>query len=157
VSPRAAARSTPAPRLRVDVARDGVKGALGDATIRRVARAVIRAERTSVASLSITLVSNARMRALNRRHLRRTRLTDVISFSLPVGNSLAGDVYIAPGAAAASARENGIPLREEMIRLVVHGVLHAVGWNHPEGQGRMRSAMWRRQEALVRRLARVSR
>jgi probable rRNA maturation factor len=157
VSPRAAARSRSAPRLRVDVARDGADGGLGDATIRRIAQAVVRAERARVSSLSITLVSDVHMRALNKRHLRRTGLTDVISFSLPAGDSVAGDVYIAPGAAAVSARENGIPLREEMVRLVVHGVLHAVGWNHPEGQGRMRSAMWRRQEALVRRLARAPR
>lgn len=150
---RAAARRKPPPRLRVDVARDGVEGGLGDSTIRRVARAVVHAERASVSSLSITLVSDARMRALNRRHLRRSRLTDVISFALPVEDTVAGDVYIAPGAAARSARDNGIPLREEMIRLVVHGVLHALGWDHPEGSGRTRSTMWRRQEALVRRLA----
>jgi probable rRNA maturation factor len=157
VSPRAAARRVKAPRLRVDVARDGVVGGLGDATIRRIAREVVRVERAPVSSLSITLVSDARMRALNKRHLRRVGLTDVISFSLPSGQSLAGDVYIAPGAAAQSARAHDISVREELIRLVVHGVLHAIGWNHPEGQGRTRSAMWRRQEALVRRLTRPAR
>jgi probable rRNA maturation factor len=47
----------------------------------------------------------------------------------------------------------GIPLREELIRLVVHGTLHALGWDHPEGPGRTRSAMWRKQERYVEALA----
>jgi probable rRNA maturation factor len=125
--------------------------------MRRVARAVVRAERAPVSSLSITLVSDARMRALNKRHLGRAGLTDVISFSLPSGKAIAGDVYIAPGAAARSATAHDVSLREELIRLVVHGVLHAIGWDHPEGDGRSRSAMWKRQEALVRRVARPAR
>jgi probable rRNA maturation factor len=40
-----------------------------------------------------------------------------------------------------------------VARLVVHGSLHAIGYDHPEGPGRMRSAMWNKQERLVRRLA----
>jgi probable rRNA maturation factor len=126
---------------------------LTDDTIRRIARSVVKAERAAVASLSLTLVSDTRMRALNRRHLGRRGLTDVISFSLPSPGRLVGDIYIAPAAAARSALAHGVPQREELVRLVVHGVLHALGWDHPEGAGRMRSAMWRRQELLVRRLA----
>ncbi len=42
-----------------------------------------------------------------------------------------------------------MPLREELIRLVVHGTLHALGRTHPEGEGRTRSPMWRRQERYV--------
>ena len=51
------------------------------------------------------------------------------------------------------ARAQGIPRREELIRLVVHGTLHALGRDHPEGAGRTRSAMWRRQERYVEALA----
>jgi probable rRNA maturation factor len=40
-----------------------------------------------------------------------------------------------------------------LIRLVVHGTLHALGREHPEGQERTRSAMWRRQERYVEALA----
>ena len=45
-------------------------------------------------------------------------------------------------------------LREELVRLVVHGTLHVLGYDHPDGPGRTRSAMWRRQERYVRRLMR---
>jgi ssRNA-specific RNase YbeY (16S rRNA maturation enzyme) len=41
-----------------------------------------------------------------------------------------------------------------MVRLAVHGTLHVLGYDHPEGAGRARSAMWRRQERYVRRLLR---
>jgi len=41
---------------------------------------------------------------------------------------------------------------EELVRLAVHGTRHVLGFDHPEGPGRTRSAMWRRQERYVRRL-----
>jgi probable rRNA maturation factor len=44
-------------------------------------------------------------------------------------------------------------MREELVRLIVHGTLHALGRDHPEGAGRTRSAMWRRQERYVEALA----
>ena len=105
--------------------------------------------------LSITFVSDRAMRALNKRHLRRDRVTDVIAFGfrrVAKSEPLIGDVYIAPGVAKASASANGIPAREEIVRLIVHGVLHVLGYDHPEAD-RTRSAMWRRQERLVARLA----
>jgi probable rRNA maturation factor len=64
-----------------------------------------------------------------------------------------GDVYICPWVAAREAKAAGVPLREELIRLVIHGTLHALGRTHPEGPGRTRSAMWRRQERYLGALA----
>jgi probable rRNA maturation factor len=46
-----------------------------------------------------------------------------------------------------------VPEREELARLVVHGTLHVLGWDHPETEDRTRSPMWRRQERYVDRLA----
>ena len=43
-------------------------------------------------------------------------------------------------------------VEEELVRLTVHGTLHVLGYDHPEGRGRTRSAMWLRQERYVRRL-----
>jgi probable rRNA maturation factor len=62
-------------------------------------------------------------------------------------------VYICPWVARREARALGIPLRQELIRLVVHGTLHALGRDHPEGEERTRSTMWRRQERYVEALA----
>jgi probable rRNA maturation factor len=110
----------------------------------------------SPARKSITFVRAAAIRAMNRRHLRRDRATDVIAFGFRAQGdrgAVVGDVYISPDAARASARANGITVREELVRLVVHGTLHTLGHDHPETDDRVRSPMWRRQERLVRRLA----
>jgi probable rRNA maturation factor len=93
------------------------------------------------------------MQALNRDWKDHDRPTDVISFALPgPDGELVGDVYICPAVARASARELGIPVRQELVRLVIHGTLHVLGYDHPEGAGRTRSAMWRRQERYVKAL-----
>jgi len=93
------------------------------------------------------------MRELNARWKGSRRSTDVLAFSLPgPGGILAGDVYICPWSASREARRRGIPLREELLRLVVHGTLHALGWEHPDDERRERSAMWKRQERHMRAL-----
>ena len=94
------------------------------------------------------------MQRLNAAHKGHDRPTDVLTFPLggPKGQVI-GDVYICPWVARREARGRGIPLKEELIRLVVHGTLHALGREHPEGPDRTRSAMWRRQERYVEALA----
>ena len=139
----------------VSVAIEGTRVPVSRARVAAVARAVLKAEKVRDAMLSITFVSDRAMRGLNKRHLRRDRVTDVIAFGfrrVAKSEPLIGDVYIAPGVAKASASANGISSREEIVRLIVHGVLHVLGYDHPETD-RTRSAMWRRQERLVARLA----
>jgi probable rRNA maturation factor len=94
------------------------------------------------------------MRRLNGEHKGHDRPTDVLSFALaePSGRTV-GDVYVCPWVATREARARGIAVRQELIRLVVHGTLHALGREHPEGEGRTSSAMWRRQERYVAALA----
>ncbi|MGH7532131.1 MAG: rRNA maturation RNase YbeY [Gemmatimonadales bacterium] len=134
----------------------GGRLALPPVLVRRVVRAVAAAERPRrrLGQLSVTFLGPVRMRRLNRRHLRHDRVTDVIAFALRVpGGGLVGDVYVCRAVAARQAREAGCSVREELIRLVIHGTLHVLGHDHPAGPGRTHSVMWRRQERLVGRLA----
>lgn len=127
--------------------------ALSPRLVQQVVRAVIEGERRE-AMVQVTFLGPARMRRLNLRWKGHDRPTDVLSFSLPLpGKSLFGDVFVCRQVARQQARDLGIPEREELIRLVVHGTLHALGFDHPEGSGRTSSAMWRRQERYVRALA----
>ena len=144
-----------APAVRVDVAADGVRVPLGRARVAALARDVLRAERVRAAELSITFVSAARIAALNWRHLRHRGPTDVITFELAPaapGAPVTGDVYIAPEVARENAARAGCGVREEIARLVIHGVLHALGHAHPEDASRVDAPMWKRQERLLARL-----
>jgi probable rRNA maturation factor len=126
---------------------------LSRALVRRVVRAVLRAERRD-ALVSVTFLGRDAMRRLNAEHKGRDRPTDVLAFALAdFSGQTIGDVYICSWVARQEARARRIPLREELIRLVIHGTLHALGREHPEGAERTRSAMWRRQERYVEALA----
>ena len=109
------------------------------------------------ATVELSLLDAPAMRRLNRRATGRRGLTDVIAYGLPQPDGrLVGDVFICPAAAAAwaaAAPGGARRMAEELTRLAVHGTLHVLGYDHPEGQGRMRSAMWRKQERYVARLA----
>ena len=121
----------------------------------RVAKRVLAWERAPARShIDITLLSPAAMRRANRRATGRRGLTDVIAYPLPQPDgTLIGDVYICP-AVAARAAANGSGLSEELVRLAVHGALHVLGYDHPEGSRRTRSRMWQLQERYVRRVLR---
>ena len=140
----------------VDVETIGVRAPLARRRVAEIARAVLRAEKVRRARLSIALVDDARIARLTRRHLGHGGPTDVISFALAddAAQGLVGDIYIAPNVARRNAAEQGISAGDELTRLVVHGVLHVVGYDHPEGADRYQSAMWARQERLVRTIVR---
>ena len=121
--------------------------------MRRAVRCVLNGEGIGPAAIDVTFMSSQRMRALNRRSFGRDRATDVIAFRLPHPGRLVGDVYVCPAKAHRTAREHGVSLREELIRLIVHGTLHVLGHDHPQGRARDRSPMWRRQERYVRAAA----
>lgn len=139
--------------LAVSVQAEGVRAPVARARLAAAAVAVLRAERVGRALLSVTLLAPRAMAALNRRHLGHRGATDVISFGFrdPSG-AVIGDLYVCPAVASANARRFGRPVREELVRLVVHGTLHVLGHDHPTDAARERSPMWRRQERLVRRL-----
>lgn len=141
----------------VDVALEGVRIPVSRARVQEVAEAVLRAEKVRDALLSIAFVTPRRIAALNREHLGHAGPTDVISFGFAratASDAVIGDIYICPAVARDAARERGIAVREEIERLVVHGTLHVLGYEHPESGDRERSAMWKRQERILARVRR---
>ena len=79
--------------------------------------------------LSIILVDNPRMQQLNRRFLQKNNPTDVLAFPLDddVGNEW-GEVYISEEQARLQAQMYGVSFREEVARLIIHGILHLLGY-----------------------------
>lgn len=117
----------------------------------RFARALGRALRLPSASVVVALVSDRRSAALNRRYRGRPYPTDVLSFAAgrsPRGNGFLGDVVISAETARRQARRYRHSLEEELKLLMLHGVLHLLGYDHETDGGRMK----RREHSLRRRL-----
>jgi probable rRNA maturation factor len=151
-----------APHIGIVVTCAGVRVSVSRARLARLAALVVRAEGVRFAEVSVTLVTAVAIARLNREHLGHRGATDVIAFRLPVigtrlRGAVLGDVYVCPAVARRNAREHRVPFRDELERLVVHGTLHALGWDHPDGDARVASPMWRRQESLLRRWQRRAR
>jgi probable rRNA maturation factor len=141
--------------LAIDISSSVRRLSVSRARIRDAAVAALKAERAKDAMLSITFVGRATMSQLNHRYLGHHGPTDVISFGLGrVGKrgAIVGDVYICAEVARENARRQDIPAGEELLRLVVHGTLHVLGHDHPTGEGRTTSRMWRRQERILARV-----
>lgn len=137
--------------LRVGVTVEGMRSPVSASRLAAAVRDVLRAEGVRAAMISATLLSETAIARLNRRHLGHRGPTDVISFGFAPspGAGVVGDIYLCLGVARRNARSAGCGVREELLRLAVHGTLHLLGWNHPEDEGREQSPMWRRQERLL--------
>jgi probable rRNA maturation factor len=134
----------------------------------RSARRLLRALGLEGAELSLLLVSDAVMHELNRRWLGRDRPTDVLAFPQAAGarrrtragrraraaapaDGLLGDVVISVDTARRQAAELGHSLHAEAERLLAHGLLHLLGYDHERSEAEARR-MQRRERTLLRAL-----
>jgi probable rRNA maturation factor len=116
----------------------------------RAVRATLHEHDVDGGELSLTLLDDAGIAGLNEQYLAHDGPTDVISFALyEEGEPVTGDVYIGFHQAERQAAAAGVDLREELVRLAVHGTLHVLGLEHPEDEVRTESDMWRAQERIV--------
>lgn len=132
------------------------RGALPDAPLlaREAARAALAASGVGLApaaELAIVLADDAAVRALNRRWRRRDEPTNVLSFASQEAASgplpqLLGDVVLSFETVRREAAAQGKPLADHFRHLVVHGVLHLLGFDH------LANAEAERMEALERRV-----
>ena len=124
------------------------------ARLGRSARRLLRALDLRHGELSLLLVSDGEMRRLNRRWRGRDRPTDVLAFAQAEGpggapDGMLGDVVISVDTARRQAAERGETLGREAERLLVHGVLHLLGYDHERSPAEARR-MQRRERALAR-------
>ena len=87
-------------------------------------------------AMTVAIVSDARLRALNRQYRKKNKVTDVLSFPSDEHGFL-GDVVISSGVAARQARAAGHSLATELRVLALHGLLHLLGYDHERDDGRM--------------------
>jgi probable rRNA maturation factor len=110
-------------------------------------------------AVTVALVADARVRALNRRYRGADAATDVLAFPADDPEAL-GDVVIAAGVARRQARNAGHSLQTELRILALHGLLHLLGYDHEHDDGqmaRLERRLRRRaglREGLIERAAR---
>ncbi len=124
--------------LRTDVETDGVDTS---ALEQLVARALEAESVPRPSELSIVLADDAAVRELNRAYRGVDAATDVLSFAQSEGGEFArpegeaphlGDVIISLDTARRQAAEYGLALQDEVSHLLVHGVLHLLGFDHEQ-------------------------
>jgi rRNA maturation RNase YbeY len=128
-----------------------------------LAENILRASGIARADLSLLLVGDRSMRRLNRRYRRKDRTTDVLAFPMRrirsrltphasrFTSSMLGDVVISLPQAAKQAKQAGHSLEHEFTVLVIHGLLHLLGYDH-ERSVREARRMSRRESLVLRRL-----
>ena len=127
------------------------------AKMEKTARAILDDLGCPEGELSILLVDDDRIQALNREYRHKDRPTNVLSFPMREGDfsqitpELLGDVVISVDAAAAEAERAGIPLGDHMAWLLIHGILHLFGYDH-EKSAAAEEAMETRTKALQQKV-----
>ena len=115
-------------------------------TMHTVAAAVVRGEQLPAdTEISLTLVDEATMAELNHSHMGRSGPTDVLSFPIetmapgliptPIDGGpplVLGDVIICPPVVRRNADSAEVPFEDEMALMVVHGILHLLGYDHED-------------------------
>jgi len=121
---------------------------------RRAARAAAGlSPRTAV--VNVVVVDDREIRRLNRRYRGKDRPTDVLSFSYRDARprdarDVIGDVFVSHQTLARDARRHGLAPAHLALRIVVHGVLHVIGYDHATDAEAAR--MERRERAVLRRV-----
>ena len=112
---------------------------------------VLQSMDRSDSALSVAFVSGAEIRRINNKYLQKDHATDVLSFGYDDetvdGRNLLGDIVISPEVSARNAAEFHVHPDKEVKKLLIHGILHLLGYDHETDNGYMQ----RMQNRLIRR------
>jgi probable rRNA maturation factor len=94
--------------------------------LRKIAGKVLRGEKHDCTELAVSLVSSADIKKLNKKYRKKDTATDVLSFTY----RSSGEVVICPEVVKQNAKKYGETFKKELVRVLIHGVLHILGYNH---------------------------
>ena len=139
----------------VEIVRRGPGKKVPSRKLMTIARAILDLTGQEKAELSLALIGNTEMRRLNARYRSKDYPTDVLSFpaekNLPVETPLIGDVIISVEKAAEQAKARRRRLDEEMVTLLIHGIVHLLGYDH-ERSAKDARVMGRLEKKIHRQL-----
>jgi probable rRNA maturation factor len=137
------------PEIEIEISNTQAHLPVDPANLDQLVRLVLAAEDRSRGSISIALVDNATIHAINRTHLGHDWPTDVITFPLakPGDPVLDGELVVSAEMACTTAQEMGTRPSEELALYVVHGLLHLCGFDDKADADRQR--MRQREDELL--------
>lgn len=94
----------------------------------QVAKKVLSGENRETETLSLAFVSKAEMHKLNKKYRGKNKPTDVLSFEE------INEIIICPEIVKENAKKYRVPVKDEMIKVFVHGVLHLLGYDHEKSK-----------------------
>jgi len=97
--------------------------------LKKIAEKVLKSENKKEADLSIVLVGLKRIKTLNKRYRRKDRVTDVLSFPFEEKKNL-GEIVICFQVVKKNAKRFSSTLKKELARVLIHGLLHLLGYDH---------------------------
>ena len=121
-------------------------------SLRRTVRRILKHLGREKDEISILLVEDREIRDINKTYLKRDRPTNVIAFSMQEGPfrkihpQVLGDVVISIETAARDAKKEGMALEDEILFLLIHGILHLLGYDHEGSAARARGMGLKQRE-----------
>lgn len=112
-----------------------------------LARRIIKDEKKKAKSMNLVLVDDDYLLDVNRKFLKHNYRTDVISFDLGEGGDIEGEIYVSVDRARVQARRYKVSIEKEIVRLIVHGILHLTGWEDATRAQKLR--MRKRENAFI--------
>lgn len=102
--------------------------------IQRALRIAAQQEKKIKGTIEITIVGDKKMRQLNRQYRGKDKVTDVLSFAWQddqkIKSTTLAQIYICYPQIVRQAKDFGVDSKEEFIRMLTHGLLHSVGYDH---------------------------
>ena len=116
--------------------------------LKKIAEIVLESEEKRESDLSITLIGPGKMRNLNKRYLGKNRVTDVLAFGqnqksktknqkfpiIPKGGLDVGEIVICLREVKKNAKKFKSSFKKELTRVLIHGILHLVGYDHEKNE-----------------------
>jgi len=139
----------------VEIVQRGAGKKLPSRKIKKIALTILELVGEKNAELSLALIGNVEIQKLNARYRKKDYATDVLSFPVggivPKETRLLGDVVVSVEKAAEQAKARGYSPEQELVTLLIHGIVHLMGYDH-ERSAREARAMRRVEKRIYRQL-----
>lgn len=98
-----------------------------------VAKIVLKGENKESETISLAFVDAKEIKKLNKNFRKKNKPTDVLSFALEE-NGYLGEIIICPEIVKENAKKYGVPTKQEIMKVFIHGILHLLGYDHEKSE-----------------------